>query len=303
MPDRRRLSAVRGIILWLAGVLSALLSVSAIPAVASTPADPPASCERAAEAAARSTGVPLSVLQAITLAEAGRKIGPAMRPWPWTVNMEGEGHFFDSYPEARAYVVEHYKRGARSFDVGCFQINYKWHGEAFTSLDQMFDPGVNALYAARFLSELYAEMGSWKAAAGAYHSRTREQAEKYATRFEQIRARLASAGVDGAGFGMAGGQPGAMMAGGGDGIPDIPDIVAAMNGGQAGPVRPPRVNTYPLLQRAAGARPDAGGAPGASLVSGAIMGDGSWQPVPPSAGSLLRTASAAAPAPATGEAD
>jgi soluble lytic murein transglycosylase-like protein len=63
-------------------------------------------------------------------------------------------------------------RGARSYDVGCFQINYRWHGQHFASLDQMFDPDANAAYAARFLSELYAEFGDWSRAAGAYHSRT-----------------------------------------------------------------------------------------------------------------------------------
>ena len=31
--------------------------------------------------------------------------------------------------------------GQPSFDVGCFQLNYKWHGEHFASIDQMFEPG------------------------------------------------------------------------------------------------------------------------------------------------------------------
>lgn len=236
------------------------------------------SCEQAAALAAQSSGVPLSVLQAITLAESGRKEGRSIRPWPWTVNMEGEGHWFDTYPEARAYVVEQYKRGARSFDVGCFQINYKWHGEAFSSIDQMFDPANNALYAARFLSELFAETGSWKGAAGAYHSRTKEYADKYAARFEEIRQKLAS--------GAAG--PGA------DDIPEIPDIVAALNVGGA-PARPPRVNTYPLLQRSGESRAVPGAAPGASLVVGAVWQDGSWKPITPSAGSLVQIAGQDAP--------
>ena len=85
--------------------------------------------------------------------------------------MKGTGLWFETEDAARAYVYEHFKRGARSFDVGCFQINYKWHHEAFASIEQMFDPMANALYAARFLGALKAEKGSWVEAAGAYHSR------------------------------------------------------------------------------------------------------------------------------------
>ena len=62
--------------------------------------------------------------------------------------------------------------GRRSFDVGCFQINYHWHGHNFPSLEAMFDPDTGADYAARFLQSLYAERGNWSAAAGAYHSQT-----------------------------------------------------------------------------------------------------------------------------------
>ena len=153
----------------------------------------PRLCEEAAARASASSGVPLSVLRAIALTETGRTREGTFRPWPWTVNMEGKGTWFDSFDEARAYVAQHHARGARSYDVGCFQINYRWHGQHFASLDQMFDPDANAAYAARFLSELYAELGDWSRAAGAYHSRTPYFAGKYRTRFDRIRGRLLAA--------------------------------------------------------------------------------------------------------------
>lgn len=194
-------------------------------------------CDDAAWQASKATGVPISVLKAISLTETGRKRGGEFRPWPWTVNMEGKGVWFDTEDEARAYVYKHFQRGARSFDIGCFQINYKWHGEAFSSIEEMFDPAKNALYAARFLKELHAEMGSWSKAAGAYHSRTPSYAEKYAERFDTVRSRYAHED--------------------GRDIPDIPDIVLVANGGTIdapaqgfGEVRvaEARVNSYPLLQ-------------------------------------------------------
>lgn len=147
-------------------------------------------CDQAAAIAAKSQNVPLDVLRAVTRTETGRGTKSGLKPWPWTVNMEGAGRWFASQDEARAYVFQHFKRGARSFDVGCFQINYKWHGTAFRSIDQMFDPVANAEYAAKFLTELYQEFGDWTKAAGAFHSRTPEFADIYTERFEQIRAGL-----------------------------------------------------------------------------------------------------------------
>lgn len=144
-------------------------------------------CDHAAIYAARETGVPLSVLQAISLNETGRKRDGRMRPWPWTVNMQGKGVWFDTEDEARAFVYQNYKQGARSFDVGCFQINYKWHGQNFASIEEMFVPRSNALYAAKFLLELYREKGDWSGAAGAYHSRTPKYADKYEARFNRFR--------------------------------------------------------------------------------------------------------------------
>jgi len=152
-------------------------------------------CNISARKAARKTGVPLSVLMAISLAETGRKTAGKLQPWPWTVNMEGAGNWFDSRTTALSYAVKNYKRGARSFDIGCFQINYKWHGDAFSSIDQMFDPDVNALYAARYLLDLFQEKGDWKSAAGAYHSRTLKYAQRYADRFARLHSELTGSGA------------------------------------------------------------------------------------------------------------
>lgn len=145
-------------------------------------------CDAAAERAARETGMPRAVLLAIARAETGRNREGALAPWPWTVNMEGAGRWFDSESGARAFVDSNLRRGAESFDVGCFQINFKWHGAAFESIDEMFDPLANARYAAAFLVRLHAELGDWSLAAGAYHSRTEAHARPYRARFERILA-------------------------------------------------------------------------------------------------------------------
>lgn len=157
--------------------------------------DPAALCDLATQSASVDHGVPLAVLAALMLTESGRKQGHRLRPWPWTINMEGAGHWFDTQADARAFVDTHFRRGARSFDVGCFQVNYKWHHQGFASIDEMFDPLANARYAARLMRALFVELGSWDKAAGAYHSRTPELAERYRSRFMQHHARITSDGT------------------------------------------------------------------------------------------------------------
>ncbi|WP_085797224.1 transglycosylase SLT domain-containing protein [Falsiruegeria litorea] len=147
-------------------------------------------CDRAALRAARTHAVPEDVMLAITRIETGRTSKGETSPWPWTVNMEGAGHWFSTEDDARSFVFSRFKDGARSFDVGCFQINYKWHSSGFKSIDEMFDPDLNAAYAARFLRTLHDEFGDWSKAAGAYHSRTRQYADIYIARFDATRADL-----------------------------------------------------------------------------------------------------------------
>lgn len=150
--------------------------------------DPVDMCLSTADSAADRHGVPRPVMRALTRTETGRARGGALQPWAWTVNMEGAGHWFDSRAEALAYVHREQARGARSFDVGCFQINHRWHGEHFASVEAMFDPDANADYAARFIRELYDETGDWARAAGFYHSRTPEFFNRYRERFARILA-------------------------------------------------------------------------------------------------------------------
>jgi len=175
--------------LWLVVPL-ALISTFGASVPATGGANPSALCERAALIAASQTAVPISVLKAIMLTETGRVQGDDYYPWPWTVNMEGKGTWFDSRSAATAYAEEHHRRGATSFDVGCFQINFKWHNQNFASLESMFDPLENALYAAGFLAGLFEETGDWGAAAGAYHSRTAIHADAYRATFLSFREAL-----------------------------------------------------------------------------------------------------------------
>lgn len=148
--------------------------------------DPADLCLQAALDAAERTGVPYDVLRAIATVETGRK----GRPWPWTVNFGGNGQWFDSLTDAEAVVAEALNQGSTNVDLGCFQLNYRWHASGFASIGDMLDPAKNATYAAEFLSEHFAQTGDWALAAAAYHSGTPEYATAYQAKFEAVYAGL-----------------------------------------------------------------------------------------------------------------
>ncbi len=149
-------------------------------AIASEPADY-ALCQHATAAAEHESGVPDQLLDAISRVESGRfdHDQGSLRAWPWTINAEGQGHFYGSEAEAIEAARQFQAKGIQSIDVGCTQINLMFHPTAFGSLQEAFDPGHNAAYAARFLAELFHQTGSWPHAAAAYHSQTPELGTDY----------------------------------------------------------------------------------------------------------------------------
>ena len=151
-------------------------------------------CDQVARQAARNHNIPSNVMLAVTRVETGRLRDGVVQPWPWTTNVGGDGHWFDTPDELRQFLFRQVKAGVTNYDVGCFQINHQWHGRAFASLDDMIDPEKNADYAARFLRDLYTEKGDWTAAVGAYHSRTPEHANRYTRKYHQIHAALPDPG-------------------------------------------------------------------------------------------------------------
>ena len=150
---------------------------------ASIPA-PSALCRAAILQAEHATHVPDRLLDAIAMVESGRRdpVSGATYPWPWTINAEGVGHFYETKAEAIAAVQSFQAAGVRSIDVGCMQVSLLYHPDAFANLDQAFDPVANAAYGARFLVQLFEQTNAWPLAAAAYHSFTPDVGAEYARR-------------------------------------------------------------------------------------------------------------------------
>jgi soluble lytic murein transglycosylase-like protein len=141
-------------------------------------------CRQAIAMSERAYGIPPHVLAAIARVESGRR-DPATdtyAPWPWTINMDGQGSFYETKAEAVAAARAMRPKAARSIDVGCMQISLTFHPDAFASLEQAFDPVANVDYGARFLLQLYQKTNSWPAAVAAYHSATPDIGAEYRQR-------------------------------------------------------------------------------------------------------------------------
>ncbi len=129
-------------------------------------------CEQAVALAERAEGIPRDLLAAIARAESGRPVTAdrVAGPWPWTVNAQGQGLFFNTKTEAMERAEVLLAGGVRNIDVGCLQINLGSHPDAFLDLEEAFDPLANAAYGAAYLKALFMETGSWPEAVGRYHS-------------------------------------------------------------------------------------------------------------------------------------
>lgn len=123
-------------------------------------------CEREMISASVRHKVPLGVLYAVGMTETGRK-GSLQ---PYALNIEGKAVFANSERAAMKSFRFARLTGAKLIDLGCMQINHYYHGAKFSSVEEMLDPQKNVEYAAKFLSELRVQEGSWTMAVARYHA-------------------------------------------------------------------------------------------------------------------------------------
>ncbi len=162
-------------------ILSLCIAATALPGLSPARANPAQAfdnawkiCAEQTAQAERRMAIPRHLLGAISLAESGRwdADNRANVAWPWTVTSGGQGRFYDTKAEAMAEVEILMTEGVRNIDVGCMQVNLYYHGGAFETLEEAFEPRTNTTYAAAYLKNMYLITGDWTSAAGYYHSQT-----------------------------------------------------------------------------------------------------------------------------------
>ena len=93
--------------------------------------------------------------------------------------MAGTSYIAKSIDEAASVVSDKVSKGYTNIDIGIMQLNYRWHGGEFNSVEEMLTPVKNITYAAKLLVSLKKQHGDWHKAVRYYHSATPEHHKKY----------------------------------------------------------------------------------------------------------------------------
>ena len=137
-------------------------------------------CEYLAKDAEKKYGLPENILLSISRVESGyQKVDGVTRAWPWTLNAGGDSAYFQTKQDALRSLEERIKKGVTNIDIGCMQLNFRWHKDFFNNLSDMINPIKNVDYAARFLNRLHQRHGSWEKAVKYYHSAKSKYNVKY----------------------------------------------------------------------------------------------------------------------------
>ncbi len=187
MTDTRsRLAAQRWWWTWGAALAAALVALAAASPAHAAPAH--SLCLAATARTEATLGIPPQLLSAIALAESGRwdRARQETIAWPWTIFAEGRATYALNKARAVAEVERLRARGVRNIDVGCMQVNLRYHPDAFGTLDEAFDPVANVAYAGGFLKRLKSATRSWSRTIGFYHSRRPEHGRPYRMRVQRL---------------------------------------------------------------------------------------------------------------------
>ena len=143
-------------------------------------------CEYLAKEAEVRYGLPENILLSISRVETGyQKVNGVRRAWPWTLNAGGDSAYFQTKDAALKSLKRRVKQGVTNIDIGCMQLNFRWHKKFFKNLSDMMSPEKNVDYGARFLNRLHKRHGSWEKAVKYYHSSKSKFNVKY---YKKVRA-------------------------------------------------------------------------------------------------------------------
>ncbi len=145
-------------------------------------------CAQATQTVESRNKLPHKILLSISLAESGRRddLNKSVVAWPWTVTSGSREWYLDSKELAIEQTRTLLRTGIRNIDVGCMQINLRYHGKKFKNIYEIFDPLKNVSYAAEYLKKMRKNTPDWMTAVGNYHSTTPEFHNRYRLRVAEI---------------------------------------------------------------------------------------------------------------------
>lgn len=134
-------------------------------------------------------GMPRDILYAVALVESGRKVDGHIKPWPWTLNIEGQAYYFDTR-EGMFQKVMNAITEKRTIDIGIMQTNWHWKFNDLRSPWKATEPLYNVKTGCSIIRKLYDIHGDWWVAVGKYHRQSNKPkhvaaATRYAARVKR----------------------------------------------------------------------------------------------------------------------
>ena len=116
--------------------------------------------------------IPPDIFYAVALQESGRydERAAAREPWPWTLNVEGDGYYYASHTEAWNALLDYVVDGRTNIGIGLMQVTWPYNQYALVDVYGALDPDTNLRLGAQVLSACYDMTGDWWLAVGCYHS-------------------------------------------------------------------------------------------------------------------------------------
>ncbi len=146
-------------------------------------------CNYFTEKYGKKFNIPNKLLTSISLVESGVKKGDKFVSWPWTLNVAGKSKYFKNKEQTLVFIKKNLSK-VNKIDVGCMQINLKYHGQEFKNFEHVLDPESNVKYAAKHLRELFGRYKTWNEAVSRYHSSKPLRKKRYLNKVHSFWAEL-----------------------------------------------------------------------------------------------------------------
>ncbi len=139
------------------------------------------------QAIAQVQRVPVDIWFALLQQESCR-VHPGLSqclPWPWTLNIGGQGHYYDRREEMTTALRRAIVQG-QAVAIGPGQIYWPAHHPQFEHPEHLIDIATNLTYSAFWLRHQYDISGDWWQAVGRYHAPNKPTAARlYQARVRQ----------------------------------------------------------------------------------------------------------------------
>lgn len=130
------------------------------------------------------SAVPRDVVMKVVTHESKSFYQGRVQPWPWTLNIDGQGYYYASYQLALLAAIKAHRNGASKLGIGFGQIEWKYHKGRFDeNIAAALNPRNNIKAVCQILVEAWGSkrVKTWEDAIAYYHRPVLDDiARKYA---------------------------------------------------------------------------------------------------------------------------